>query len=78
MDAGMMRRRLGGAEIQTKSVVVNATFLHPHSQTTREFVARRASFHKGRSVPGRPFSYGASAIGVWFRVVAANGVVAGV
>ena len=34
-------------------------------------VARLANFQKGRSVPDRPFSYGASAIGLWFPLVTA-------
>jgi len=56
-------------EIQTKSVVVCATYERTHSQATSELVVRQANFQKGRSVPGRPFSYGASAIGLWFPVV---------
>jgi len=58
-------------EIQTKSVVVCATYERTHSQATSELVVRQANFQKGRSVPDRPFSYGVPAIGVWFRVVAA-------
>jgi len=43
-------------EIQTKSVVVCATYERTHSQATSELVVRQANFQKGRSVPGRPFS----------------------
>jgi hypothetical protein len=45
-------------EIQTKSVVVCATYERTHSQATSELVVRQANFQKGRSVPDRPFSYG--------------------
>ena len=43
-------------EIQTKLVVVYATYTRAQSQATAQPVVRLASFQKGRSVPGRPFS----------------------